>query len=66
MSPVIAIISSETGPAGRASVGVSTGPVASHRQVSFTLLGSDPVAAERVDSRAVRLPSGRAPPASLI
>jgi hypothetical protein len=66
MSPVIAIISSENGQAGRASVGVSTGPVASHRQVSFTLLGSDPVAAERVDSRAVRLPSGRAPPASLI
>jgi hypothetical protein len=66
LSPVIAILSSQNGQGGRASVGVFTGPVAGQRQVSFTLLGSARVAAAPVDSRAVRLPGGRAPPASVI
>jgi hypothetical protein len=66
LSPVIAILSSKDGQDGRSLVGVSTGPVAGRRQVSLTLLGTARVTAERVDSRAVRLPGGRAPPTPAI
>jgi len=61
-----AILSAEDWQGRRSSVGISTAPVASHRHVSFTILGSARVVADRVDGRSVRLPGRRAPPTPVI